>query len=106
LPLLLFWEIKGENKMENKNAQHTPGPWHVGVNPGPMIYGPNGEQVADLSGDLLPKDERAGNIRLIAAAPELLAVAKKLHHTYGRDHIGADQCEFCKVIAKAKGRGE
>ena len=31
-------------------ATHTPTPWHVGMKPGPFIYGPQGEQVADMTG--------------------------------------------------------
>jgi len=30
----------------------TPSPWHVGMKPGPIIYGPQGEQIADLTGAL------------------------------------------------------
>jgi len=30
----------------------TPLPWHVGMKPGPMIYGPQGEQIAGLTGAL------------------------------------------------------
>lgn len=55
------------------NTKHTPGPWHIGMKPGPMIYGSDSSQVADLRADLLDKGERAANARLIAAAPELLA---------------------------------
>ena len=27
-----------------RTPKHTPGPWHVGLKPGPMVYGPQGEQ--------------------------------------------------------------
>lgn len=57
-------------------ATHTPGPWHLGLKPGPMIYGSDTSQVADLRGDLLDKSEALANARLIAAAPELLAALK------------------------------
>lgn len=53
-------------------TQHTSGPWHLGINPGPLIYGPKGEQVADLRGEMLERDENRANASLIAAAPELL----------------------------------
>lgn len=58
--------------------QHTPGPWHIGMKPGPIVYGERGEQVASLTtdliyGSLLPQDEAIANARLIAAAPELFA---------------------------------
>lgn len=54
------------NIMESK---HTPAPWHLGRigthgHIGPAIYGPKGEQVADLSADLLPVDENIANARL------------------------------------------
>lgn len=57
---------------ELEQAKFTPGYWHVGMKPGPIIYGPNGEQVADLRGDLLEREEQMANARLIAAAPTLL----------------------------------
>lgn len=60
----------------NQETKHTLGPWHVGMKPGPIVYGPKGEQVADLRADLISKDERLANLRLIAAAPELLEALK------------------------------
>jgi len=57
-------------------AGFTAGPWHVGIKPGPMIYGPQGEQVADLTGRMVPDSETAGNSALIAAAPALFAALK------------------------------
>lgn len=58
--------------------KHTPGPWHIGsigtlAIQRPAIYGCYGEQVADLSANLLTKGEQLANMRLIAAAPDLLA---------------------------------
>lgn len=50
---------------------HTPAPWHVGTNPGPIIYGPNGEQTVDMRETLLEKDEHLANMALILAAPRL-----------------------------------
>jgi len=54
------------------SEKHTPAPWHIGMKPGPMIYGPNGEQVADLSARLVPDSETLGNLALMMAAPNLL----------------------------------
>ena len=54
------------------NTKHTPGPWHIGMKPGPMIYGSDSSQVADLRGDLLDRGEAQANAALIAAAPEML----------------------------------
>lgn len=101
--------------MKNK-TKHTPGPWGVYTNTSRGCYDvfketdglktPN-KIVAFVPYPPIGNNEEANNnARLIAAAPELLDMAKKLHHTYGSNHIGADQCGFCKVIAKAEGRGE
>jgi hypothetical protein len=51
---------------------HTPGPWHVGFKPGPIVYGLQGEQVANLFEPLIDAEENKANARLIAASPELL----------------------------------
>ena len=53
---------------------HTALPWHVGMKPGPMIYGPNGDQVADLTADF--EDDRANAafiVRACNAHDDLLA---------------------------------
>jgi len=43
------------------------------MKPGPIIYGPNGEQVADLRGfPMVDGAEHRANIRLMATATELL----------------------------------
>jgi hypothetical protein len=60
------------------NTKHTLGPWHIGMHPGPIIYGADSSQVADCRGDLLGKDESLANLRLIAAAPDLLAALDQL----------------------------
>lgn len=99
-------------------TKHTPGPWHVGMRPGPMIYGPKGEQVADLSADLLMVEERQANLRLIAAAPDLLealtdALGMLDHYMSGRadnwDGSTKGQARSTLVdgrAAIAKARGE
>lgn len=52
---------------------HTPGPWHIGMRPGPIVYGPAGEQVVSLLDPLVVDSENRANAHLIAAAPDLLA---------------------------------
>lgn len=47
---------------------HTPLPWHIGMRPGPMIYGPRGEQVADMQFSLMDKIEHHENIFYIIRA--------------------------------------
>ena len=51
-------------------VKHTPGPWHVGLKPGPMVYGPQGEQIVGLN-VLLDSNEVLANAKFIAAAPEM-----------------------------------
>ncbi len=53
-------------------VKHTQGPWHVGMRPGPIIYGAKGEQIADLRGHWQEDREHVENVRLIASAPEML----------------------------------
>jgi len=52
------------------------------MRPGPIIYGPNGEQVADLRGErkttVIELDEAVANTKLIAAAPELLNMLQRM----------------------------
>ena len=81
-------------------TKHTPGPWHIGMRPGPIVYGPQGEQVADLRADLLPPGENRANARLIAAAPKVLAAAKAilpLLSYHGQKGCDAG-CEDCAAI--------
>ena len=59
----------------------TPGPWHVGMKPGPMVYGPQGEQIVGIN-VLLDQPEVIANARLIAAAPELLEALKQFVDYY------------------------
>ncbi len=66
------------NAKSPSKHQHTPGPWHLGMKPGPIVYGPLGEQLALPEIMLLPVGERIANAHLIVAAPELLAVLKDI----------------------------
>ncbi len=50
--------------------KHTPGPWHVGLRPGPMVYGPQGEQIVGIN-VMLDRDEVLANMKFIAAAPAM-----------------------------------
>ena len=53
-----------------RTPKHTPGPWHVGLKPGTMVYGPQGEQIVGLN-VLLDSNEVLANAKFIAAAPEM-----------------------------------
>lgn len=83
-------------------TKHTPGPWRVGMKPGPIIYGTRGEQVADLTAQFVPDDETRGNVRLITAAPELLACLLDVLDADG-DLDVMDFDRYRAAIAKATG---
>jgi hypothetical protein len=118
------------NTPENEMTKHTPGPWEVDAHGSPVIYGqsPKGRmRVADIRGwgHLtggghgalgLPDDQaiaiQEANGRLIAAAPELLEVAKELKELFRfallstSPTIARDGMEFIRkaeaIIAKAE----
>lgn len=56
--------------------QITPGPWHVGMSPGPMVYGPRGEWIARCDMETTPREEAAANACAIAAVPDLVKIAQ------------------------------
>ena len=80
---------------------HTKGPWHIGMKPGPIIYGEVGEQIADMSSSMLERDEHIANARLIAAAPELLEAAQKAVALMAAAGTGYAKTELRAAIAKA-----
>lgn len=84
---------------------HTTGPWHVGMRPGPIIYGALGEQIADLRGPSLGNEETSANAHLIASAPELLRALEGLVDDWERvtNRTLPDDHEVKAAIAKAKG---
>ena len=55
--------------------------WHIGMNPGPIVYGEQGEQIADCSSITNFDADNQANARLIAALPELLMVADMVLQT-------------------------
>jgi hypothetical protein len=57
-------------------SRHTPGPWTD--NDALRVLSPDQNYVADCDASIaLPDKERAANARLIAAAPDLLSIAKR-----------------------------
>lgn len=89
---------------------HTPGPWHTFDR---LVQGPGGAPVAAVHGPHV-----WDNVRLIAAAPELLAALKLLRDPDGDGewvcycddpHYEGGKCENCVATAaidKAEGRSE
>lgn len=88
-------------------SQHTIGPWHIGMKPGPIIYGPKGEQVCDCRG-MLPVEEIKGNARLIAAAPDLLSALEQIEAVCN-GYVANEPAQHAgriarQAIAKAQGK--
>ncbi len=79
--------------------KHTPGPWHVGLKPGPMVYGPQGEQIVGLN-VMLDRDEVLANAKFIAAAPAMYEALKELV-TYLQDHVEDEALDNWAPVLKA-----
>ncbi len=61
---------------------HTPGPWRVHPKNNERVI-QSSEDIAVMCGIFRDTIEREANARLIAAAPELLAMVKKLRNYVG-----------------------
>lgn len=77
------------------------------MKPGPIVYGPQGEQVASLHVPMLDVEENKANARLIASAPELLEALEAVDQALGNDprwKVSTLRLDIVRVaIAKAKG---
>ena len=62
------------------SAQHTPGPWRLHPTDDTMVIGVNGrDEIAEMRGYYSTQpDVMEANARLIAAAPDMLAVCEAL----------------------------
>ena len=85
-------------------TKHTPGPWHyaecqMGA---PFI---DTESIGDLFAAVLPLDEERANVRIMAAAPDLLAACEMalLDMRYYATVHGESITALEAAIAKAKG---
>lgn len=86
-------------------SKHTPGPWHyaecqMGA---PFV---DTESVGDLFAAALPLDEERANVRLIAAAPDLLAVCADLVEMNDAGVPCPPRLVVLARMAVAKARGE
>lgn len=97
--------------------EHTPGPWTLSFEDDPVTYRPRCAIVTDPSGEVMHRADLdncrskphaaryAADARLIAAAPDLLAVAEQLaawtsEHDDIRDVL---HVQALAAIAKARG---
>ena len=91
------------------DAKHTPGPWVVGSDAGASgrMVGPMGEEEvctvfgAGESNDPETRPECLANARLIAAAPEMLTVLKRMIAAFNADEI--DPMVAFATIEQAQG---
>jgi hypothetical protein len=72
------------------SAQHMPGPWEArrdddGEGGEWLVFGPNGLSLADCAPPWGDQEVHEANARLIAAAPDLLEVAK-----FAEDFLAAE----------------
>ena len=93
--------------MSKQETSHTPGPWEVfESHTGPYVID-SAEQAAVCKLEWCLEAE--ANARLIASAPELLSVLKRLCAKFGVDddgwpRDGTELREARSAIAKAEGR--
>ena len=57
--------------MANVRHQHTPGPWHIVMKPGPIIYGPKGEQIVSFMDPVVTDVENTANALLVEQAYQI-----------------------------------
>ena len=93
-----------------KKAKHTPGPWSNEYDGSLVMAGQVVCGCDHLSPDRADYEEAKANARLIAAAPELLEVAKAILKRFDLEDINtifpgsALRDDLRKAIAKAEGR--
>ena len=90
--------------------KHTPGPWACDLDMAKVYSVPTNLMVASISipTNTACKDAWPADARLIAAAPDLLAVLKEATTSAVWRHPSHCECEVCEMcraaIAKAEGR--
>lgn len=92
---------------------HTPGPWELLHHTAPQhdgdraVYGPGNKLICDMNGGPNDDSETLANARLIAAAPELLKIARDYLDVI-KACVGGEENktvnEVKNIIFKAEGR--
>lgn len=83
--------------------------WHVGMKPGPIVYGSKGEQIADYRSPSNEHAENLANARMGAASPNTLCMLQRLLDCVLRlPELPATMCQLDveqarEAIAKATG---
>ena len=98
--------------VDDYEHEHTPGPWHRNITPASKyttVFAGRNKHVAYIATKGMSEEECEGNIRLITAAPELLAATCSLVEamTYEQTGCGMRVSESVTTaraaIAKATG---
>lgn len=94
-------------------TSHTPGPWYRNINAKYPVFAGEAPKHVHIASILkgAPESEREANLRLIAAAPELLAALEQLERysagddlsPYSPDDINYARSAARAAITKAKG---
>jgi len=58
-------------------TEHTPEPWYLGGGPDGLVYGADNAVIVPHSAEGFTTDTQRASARLIAAAPEMLALLKR-----------------------------
>lgn len=82
-------------------SKFTPGPWHVGMKPGPMVYGPQGEHIVGMN-VLLDQPEVIANARAIAALPEMVELLAQYMAILPCEYHGNIHCSMVPAGAAHK----
>jgi hypothetical protein len=85
-------------------AKHTPW-WAGGDDDAHMVYGEDNRAIADASLDDGDADAEAAHARLIAAAPDLLAVCKEIANGMCDLRDSERRIRLYAAITKAIGKG-
>jgi len=87
--------------------KHTPGPYHVGMKPGPIIYGPRGEQIADCrSSTNIPGENKAHAAVIVKACnsyEDTLTLARILAGKMYDDTVGRTAVQIALEILAVEG---
>ena len=82
-------------------SEHTPGPWRAGLLMSRHVFSGDGSPVAlSLTGHDASSEEAAANARLIATAPEMLVLLRRLRRFVCLPK--AWEAEIDAVVAKAE----
>jgi hypothetical protein len=90
----------------SREAKHTPGPWRIQAtsSPGTYLVVAGDDTMDKANGDSFSLQFKEANARLIAAAPDMLAVLKELVElSNGWDDHWSCWADADAAIAKATG---